>query len=126
MFSVGIVTKANITMSRIIIEFIVNNVAGMHDLLLNVHECIAASSGSRCAVYRSINPGLTAHSMYRVQYVQIFFTRFGHSLCVETGICNRRGRGRLPLGECVCVYVAMYKLRSLLRIVLEQTILVTQ
>ena len=44
---------------------------------------------------------------------RIYFTFIrvsGHSLDVETGQWNRRGRGRLPMEErlCVCVCVCVY------------------
>ena len=115
-------------MSRTSVEFIANNVPDMHSLLLNVHEGIAAASRSRCSVYRSINTGLTVHSVYRNRHkvYRISFTRFrvsGHSYVsrLEDGI---DGGGDTYYWRNVCVYMEMCKLRNmLLRIVLYQTIL---
>ena len=89
MFSIEIVTRTKTTMSRTVIA----NMSDMHDLLLNVHERITASSGSRCAVYCSF----TVHSVYKDTHkvndrYRISFTHFQvlcHSLCVETGRWNR-------------------------------------
>ncbi|MPC39828.1 hypothetical protein E2C01_033377 [Portunus trituberculatus] len=43
----------------------------------------------------------------RVEGLHKYFTRFrtcGHSLAVETGRWNRRGRGRLPVEERLCIH----------------------
>ena len=83
----------------------------MERLLKNVHDRILASSGSRCVVYRTLNPTFGLHAMYKDRHTiddrhRMSFTRFrvsGHSLNVETGRWNRRGRGRLPMEERLCV-----------------------
>ena len=69
------------------------------------------TTSSRRKTYLEINPSLCAHSIYLKQQNvpekdRIAFTRFrvsSHSLAVEVGRWNRRGRGRLPLEERVCV-----------------------
>ena len=83
----------------------------IENLIGNVHDRIMASSGSRCVVYRTLNPTLALHPVYRDRHTiddrhRMSFTRFrvsGHSLAVETGRWNRRGRGRLPVEERLCV-----------------------
>ena len=83
----------------------------MSSLIENVHIAIANSDSSRCLVYKDVNPSFLVHDIYRVKHVinefhRISFTRFrvsGHSLAVETGRWNRRGRGRLPVEERLCV-----------------------
>ena len=83
----------------------------MHSLLLNVHTLLADSDSSRCVVYRNINPSFCVHDVYKTKHAinefhRISFTKFrvsGHSLAVETGRWNKRGRGRLPLEERLCV-----------------------
>ncbi len=80
-------------------------------LLRNVHDAISHSVASRCLVYKMMNPDLAVHDIYTTRHTindihRVSFTRFrvsGHSLAVETGRWNRRGRGRLPLEERVCV-----------------------
>ena len=110
LFTIGIATRNNTEMGRTISGFIDTNVPGMPALMENVFARITASSGSRCAVYRSLNPSLTLHRIYRDRHTvndrfRIAFTRFrvsSHSLCIETGRWNRRGRGRLPPEERLC------------------------
>ena len=72
---------------------------------------IRISESSRRLVYfKIINPKLDVHSIYSTKHTicevhRIYFTRFrvsSHSLAVETGRWNRRGRGRLPLEERLC------------------------
>ena len=62
-------------------------------------------------VYRNaINVNLTVHDIYTKRHNvfeshRVAFTRFrvsSHSLAVETGRWNRRGRGRLPVEERLC------------------------
>ena len=82
----------------------------MTSLIEKVHSAITASNSSRCLVYKEINPHFILHDIYKTKHVinefqRISFTRFricGHSLAVETGRWNRRGRGRLPVEERLC------------------------
>lgn len=72
---------------------------------------IRVSESSKRVVYcRYINPDLIVHNLYLTksnifEVHRVAFTRFrvsSHSLAVETGRWNRRGRGRLPMEERVC------------------------
>ena len=64
------------------------------------------------------------HNVYKTKQVvgelqRISFTRFrvsGHNLAVETGRWNRRGRGRLPLEERLCVCGLVQTERQVLEI----------
>ena len=111
MFTVELYIGANTATSATVSDFLNTNVPAMHDLIQNVHARITASTGSRCITYRSINPDFALHTVYRERHVvddrfRISFTRFrvsGHNLAIETGRWNRRGRGRLPLEERLCV-----------------------
>ena len=111
MFCIDIVTRANTVSSRNIREFVNSSVPNLQDLMVTVHERISVSSGSRCAVYRSINPGFAVHGLYKDRHTvndryRMAFTRLrvsGHNLCIETGRWNRRGRGRLLQEERLCV-----------------------
>ena len=57
-----------------------------------------------------MNPTFTVHDIYKKRHAvndihRMSFTRFrvsGHTLAIETGRWNRRGRGRLPLEERLC------------------------
>ena len=72
---------------------------------------IINSDSSRKVTYHEMNPDLTVHEIYTAKHnvpelERISFTRFrvaSHSLAVEVGRWNRRGRGRLPLEERLCV-----------------------
>lgn len=111
MFCINIVTRANISVSRIISEFESSSVPKVSDMMSAVHERISVSNGSRCVVYQSINPEFAVHNVYKDRHAindryRMAFTRLrvsGHSLCIETGRWNRRGRGRLPREERLCV-----------------------
>ena len=71
---------------------------------------IYKSTSTKRITYREINPTLSVHSVYTAKtHVyephRVAFTRFrvsAHSLAVEVGRRNRRGRGRLPLEERLC------------------------
>ena len=66
---------------------------------------------SRKITYREINPDLLVHNIYSTRHNvseldRVSFTRFrvaSHSLAVEVGRWSRRGRGRLPLEERLCI-----------------------
>ena len=110
-FAIDIARRRNTVMSRTIGGFRDTNVPEMRTLINNVHARIRASSGSRCIVYCSLNPDFAVHSIYKERHTvndrhRIAFTQFrvsGHSLCIESGRWNRRGRGRLPVEERLCV-----------------------
>ena len=72
---------------------------------------LSTSNSSRRIVYSTtMNSSLSVHNIYLSrenipEYQRVAFTRFrlaGHSLAVETGRWNRRGRGRLPMEERLC------------------------
>ena len=74
-------------------------------------ENISNSTSSKRITYKQINPSLSVHSVHKTkthinEHHRVAFTRFrvsAHSLAVEVGRWNRRGRGRLPLEERLCV-----------------------
>ena len=109
-FAIRVTTQANTHTGKFIKELLSNEVPSMTSLITKVHTAINASNSSRCLVYKEINPSFTVHDIYRKKHVidefqRISFTRFrtcGHSLAVETGRWNRRGRGRLPVEERLC------------------------
>lgn len=85
----------------------------LDDIILTTESLkndILRSESSRRMTYREINPGLSVHEVYRVrdsipERERMSFTQFrlsAHSLAVETGRWNRRGRGRLPIEERLC------------------------
>ena len=92
---------------RYVSSLIHDDVQSMDIMMDNVRNLIRESVGSRCNTYRDINPTLETLEMYTKKHSvnelhRLEFTRFrvsGHSLAIETGRWNRRGRGRLPIEE---------------------------
>lgn len=76
-----------------------------------IKQSVRDSTSSRRITYLEINPHLSLHAVYSMservaERDRVAFTRFrvsSHSLAVETGRWSRRGRGRLPLEERLCV-----------------------
>lgn len=110
-FTIRYVMSLNTSPGKLISHMTDNDVPSISSLICNVHNAIANSQTTRCNVYKTINPQFKVHDVYVKRHVindthRISFTRFrvcGHSLVVETGRWNRRGRGRLPLDERLCV-----------------------
>ena len=73
-------------------------------------QSILHSESSRRVTYRELNPDMSVHEMYcrRGHGNEVYrraFSRLrviGHSLAIETGRWNRRGRGRLEVAERLC------------------------
>ena len=79
--------------------------------LENIKSKISTSvESSRCVYYKVINPELTVNNVYsnkgninEIERISFTKMRFGaHSLAIETGRWNRRGRGRLPIEQHLC------------------------
>ena len=87
-----------------------NQIPNISSLSENVRDFVAHSAITRCLVYQEMNPTFETHAIYTTKHSinelhRISFTRFrvsGHSLQIETGRWNRRGRGRLPVEERLC------------------------
>ena len=68
------------------------------------------SDSSKCLYYKVVNPDMQVHDIYNINYKineleRISWTKLrlsSHSLAIETGRWNRRGRGRLPLDQRLC------------------------
>lgn len=109
-FTMNKVISLNTNVGKIVETMTRSDVPSMSSLIDNVHVAIRTANGSRCNVYKEINPDLGVHSIYKDKHAindlqRISFTRFrlsGHSLAIETGRWNRRGRGRLPIEERLC------------------------
>ena len=78
------------------------------DIEVGVHtlkQSILHSESSRRVTYRDLNPDLSVHELYcrrghgNEGYRRAFsrLRVIGHSLAIETGRWNRRGRGRLDV-----------------------------
>ena len=110
-FVLNLVKGSNTATGKLVREFINNNVKNLSAAMDRVTSSIAHSDSSRRVIYRDINPNLGVHDIYKIKHTinenhRLSFTKFrvsGHSLMCETGRWNRRGRGRLPLEERLCV-----------------------
>ena len=80
------------------------------DIQVLKNSIISSVSSRRCTYRDTMNTSLSVHDIYTTrhnicEFHRISFTRFrlsSHSLAVETGRWNRRGRGRLPMEERLC------------------------
>ena len=80
------------------------------DAQYNLRTKILNSESNRLLFYKSININLTIHPIYsnniKVNEIErVSWTRLrlsAHSLAIERGRWNRRGRGRLPIEERLC------------------------
>lgn len=107
---VKMVRETNAAAARLINNFLSSTVPTYDDILNIVRDKLRNEFTSRCVVYKEINPELDVHDIYKHKHTinefqRISFTRFrvsGHSLAIETGRWNRRGRGRLPVEERLC------------------------
>ena len=94
------------------IESLINNSSNdVDDIMQKLRENLSHSNSSRRTFYRVANPEMTVAKIYNdrteivPEFHRIAFTRFrlsAHSLAIETGRWNRRGRGRLPIEERLC------------------------
>ena len=98
-------TSTNIT------RLLQGNVDELHLAGEKLRVDIRESTSSRRVTYKSVtNPDLTTSPLYTTEHHipeerRKAFTRFrvsSHSLAIETGRWNRRGRGRLPPEERLC------------------------
>ena len=116
-FAIKSVITLNTPVGKLVAQMTRDPVPRMSTLLRNIHDdTIAHSTATRCIVYRSIDSHLLVSDVYTKSHTindmrKMSFTRFrvcGHSLPVETGRPNWRGRGRLPWSS-VCGRVAQFK-----------------
>ena len=109
--AVRVTRKNNNSVSRYIRDMLEND---MDDILISKEKLkadLALSLSNRMAVYRQINSELKVHAIYTDKVTvdeleRVNWTRMrlsSHSLAVEVGRWNRRGRGSLPMDERLCI-----------------------
>ncbi len=108
---IRIVINSNCVTSRTVNEYIRPNVKDLKEARQNMIQSVINNNSSRRVTYRDINPLLAVSDIYTQQHTinehhRVAFTRFrlsGNTFVCETGRWNRRGRGRLPLEDRLCV-----------------------
>ena len=109
-FAIQLVRNSNITTGRHINDLINNDFDDVGQSMNNLHQEIINSQSSKCIYYKEINPNMHIHDIYinkstvneleRILWSKLRLS--AHSLAIETGRWNRRGRGRLPIDERLC------------------------
>ena len=105
-----IVLNYNDVVSRDIRDMISNNINDVNIAIDTLKSRITNSNSNKLTFYKLINPQLDVHEIYtknvRVNEIErMSWTRLrlsAHSLAIEKGRWNRRGRGRLPIEERLC------------------------
>ena len=97
--------------SRYIMDLITNDYDDILEDQLTLKMKIRNSLSNRVIFYRSVNPELEVHELYlksslgvkeleRISWTKLRLS--AHSLAIEKGRWNRRGRGSLPWEERLC------------------------
>ena len=108
--SISTILTYNHNTSRYIHDLLENEVDDVHIALMDLKQKSLNSSSNRTQLYCSLNPRLVTHDIYKLktdvrETERMSWSRLrlsAHSLAVEEGRWNRRGRGRLPLEERLC------------------------
>ena len=111
MLALRTVMGARYNTKHFIQDLLCNDVDDVEVGIQEVKQSVRDSTSSRRCTYLEINPRLSVHAVYSMtervaERDRVAFTRFrvsSHSLAVEMGRWSRRGRGRLPLEERLCV-----------------------
>ena len=112
----NLVLRSRYSTKNYVYDLINNGIDDIQHESVLLKNNLSNSESSRRLVYREVmNVNLSVHDIYLIKMNipeahRVAFTRFrvsSHSLAVETGRWNRRGRGRLPIEErlCSCGYV---------------------
>ena len=109
-FAIRTVQNAQYKTSNYINGLINDDVNDLEIAMEKVKESIRESESSKRRFYKSVNPDLETHDIYKDkhsinEFHRMSFTRLrlsSHSLAVETGRWNRQGGNPLPLEERVC------------------------
>ena len=110
MHAIQVTLSYNDSMSRYLRDMTRNNINDIEEAQSVLKTKIMNSNSNRLIFYKSINPIFDIHDIYtkncNVNEIQrVSWTRLrlsAHSLAIEKGRWNRRGRGRLPVEERLC------------------------
>ena len=107
MHAMRIVLNYNDSISRYLTDLTSIYINDVAEAQHNLKTKILNSDSNRLLFYKTININLTVHEIYSTnikvnEIERISWTRLrlsAHSLAIEKGRWNRRGRGRLPIEE---------------------------
>ncbi|CAL4086104.1 unnamed protein product, partial [Meganyctiphanes norvegica] len=102
--------NSNTSTARYLNSLIANDVDDKSQSMNNLYQEINNSQSSKSIFYRDINPNLCIHDIYSTKSTVNELERISwsklrlsaHSLVIETGRWNRRGRERLPVENRLC------------------------
>ena len=105
-----VVFRYNDCIARCLTDMTSNDINDIEEANTILKTKIINSTSNRLTFYKSINPNLNMHEIYKNitkvnEIERISWKRLrlsAHSLAIETGRWNRRGRGRLPVEERLC------------------------
>lgn len=108
--TVRLVLGYNDQISRYINDITFSNSNDIKEAKQQLKLNITNSTSNRLYFYKMVNPNLEVHDIYTKNFKvnnieRVSWTRLrlsAHSLAVEKGRWNRRGRGRLPMEERLC------------------------
>ena len=109
--AMALIRNTNIPAARFLNNLIENDLDDISQSKNDLSQAVQTSQSSKCVYYREINPNLNVHAIYSGKHSAInelermSWTKLrlsAHSLAIETGRWNRRGRGRLPIEERLC------------------------
>ena len=108
---INLILEFDTPTTRYIRDLLDNDVDDLIEASERLKQEVSTSDSSRLVLYKTINSDFKVHDIYskkiNIYELEIMeWTRLrlsSHSLAVEVGRWNRRGRGRLPMEERLCV-----------------------
>ena len=101
----------NTSTSRLLHDFVNNDVDDVEKAFEDLKASVILMESPKAQLYRALNPQMSVHPVYAArpgvnELERISWSRLrlsAHSLAIEQGRWNRRGRGRLPIEERICI-----------------------
>ena len=108
---INLILEFDTPTTRYIRDLLNVNVDDLMEASDRLKQEVTTSDSSRLVLYKSINSEFKVHDIYSKKVIvneleRIEWTRLrlsSHTLAIEVGRWNRRGRGRLPMEERLCV-----------------------
>ena len=109
-YAIFLTKNSNNSTSRYLNDLIDNDFDDIGQAMNSLYQEVNNSQKSKCTYYKEINPNMDVHNIYMLKSTvneleRISWTKLrlsAHSLAIETGRWNRRGRGILPREQRLC------------------------